>query len=733
MSKLNSTGIKAKLERTYLDLATSGKINETDSSLIYAVYNASRNFGRSYERQNIVIDGIIQDALANSNISRNGLAAVGKLLNVRKDHVQRSEGTSRQIRNIESVLTGSLETRRYAFKSAPKKNSDSPTISADVKMPETHLDVTAYGLSATQYSELATPVIEDRDVIARITPTQNHKRNSDLSDSEDIYTDGKAEVKRTEWKRTAGFALATLALAACSYVSPVKEKLAGIFHRNQNANQLESSVNLPSPTFDDASTSQILESEDSEKDSRLRSEFFGALGLSLEEKCSGEIKNSQTSQSRQSASSILRGETQVANNPIQSLEYELAQPPKPLEGDEAIYFEPISMCSNQNQISTIDNSRYEALETQLAQERLNTTESLAQLSSALTQDLTEQAKSYELRIAELNSQLLQPSQISENPQVPEVTYDVSPKKDEFDLLPDSFPHIPAAESLSMERPEISTQSKLETEIIIKPNPTVELRPIDSIGEYFDRYRQFSVSSDENLGHNSRVSRENWEFAKEDVRELGREVLGNKETKKRGLFQNVGRFLVRGIGGTLYNLVDALTTDRFLPNNIYPDEKPIKRIGLNGRDGIQGIGGALGNTINGARDIVETGKHTGLTITNAPRPIIARNNEGVNKAYDWIFQVPLEWASNVVEGEGFTNIIGGNGLAPENLISLSDFHRKKGVGVPLELGGAIWGIYSGFSNGGEDNPISGSSGGIGGSPGGSPIGSGGIGGIPGGAP
>lgn len=57
-------------------------------------------------------------------------------------------------------------------------------------------------------------------------------------------------------------------------------------------------------------------------------------------------------------------------------------------------------------------------------------------------------------------------------------------------------------------------------------------------------------------------------------------------------------------------------------------------------------------------IVETGKHGGEAVTNLPRVpvrLIFGENEHVERIQDWVFLVPLEYLSNVIEMEGIHNM------------------------------------------------------------------------------
>jgi len=72
---------------------------------------------------------------------------------------------------------------------------------------------------------------------------------------------------------------------------------------------------------------------------------------------------------------------------------------------------------------------------------------------------------------------------------------------------------------------------------------------------------------------------------------------------------------------------------------------------------------MGNNIiepalNGGKRLLETGKHlgqSGLNITRLPtKPFSGKIGRTSNNILDWIGLVPLEYASNVLEGEGFSN-------------------------------------------------------------------------------
>ena len=84
------------------------------------------------------------------------------------------------------------------------------------------------------------------------------------------------------------------------------------------------------------------------------------------------------------------------------------------------------------------------------------------------------------------------------------------------------------------------------------------------------------------------------------------------------------------------------------------------------------------------DAVETVKHGCEAVTNLPRGFIrlGGRNENLDRIQDWIFLVPLEYLSNVIEMEGISNAQ-----------DYKNAFKAKGViGSILEIGGSSYIVY-----------------------------------------
>ncbi len=129
-------------------------------------------------------------------------------------------------------------------------------------------------------------------------------------------------------------------------------------------------------------------------------------------------------------------------------------------------------------------------------------------------------------------------------------------------------------------------------------------------------------------------------------------------------------------------------------------------------------------LSGVRESIETGKHLAEAGTNLPRTIVKIDNERVNKVYDWATLVPLEFGSNVAQGEGIQNMVdydsavnrkGRTGAIAEQAATLSliGYGISEAVssdGGSSSGGNGIDGGIDGGIGGGIDGGISGGIGG-----------------------
>ncbi len=161
--------------------------------------------------------------------------------------------------------------------------------------------------------------------------------------------------------------------------------------------------------------------------------------------------------------------------------------------------------------------------------------------------------------------------------------------------------------------------------------------------------------------------------------------------------------VVSLGDGLYSIADLVTLNA-LPDHdksVYQDNHPIVRpLVFTGRT----IGGAwktteeIGNAITWGyfdnvtgsigmciEDLIELLKHTGQAVTNlarVPVQLITGENENADKTLDWVLLVPLEFASNVLEMKGITNMDDYK----------TAFEDKGVVGSILEFGGSTFLVY-----------------------------------------
>jgi len=154
---------------------------------------------------------------------------------------------------------------------------------------------------------------------------------------------------------------------------------------------------------------------------------------------------------------------------------------------------------------------------------------------------------------------------------------------------------------------------------------------------------------------------------------------------------------------LYSIADLVTFNA-LPDaqkDVYLDNNPIVRpLVFTGRT----IGGAwktteeIGNALTWGyfdnvtgsigmciESLIEALKHTGQAVTNIARipvRLLTGNNEGADKALDWVLLVPLEMASNVVQMKGISNM-------DDYKTAFAD---KGVIGSILEFGGSTFIVY-----------------------------------------
>lgn len=178
---------------------------------------------------------------------------------------------------------------------------------------------------------------------------------------------------------------------------------------------------------------------------------------------------------------------------------------------------------------------------------------------------------------------------------------------------------------------------------------------------------------------------------------------------KGLFEEPGRVpsqagaTVASLGDGLYSIADLVTLNA-LPDpdkSVYQDNHPIVRpLIFTGRT----IGGAwktteeIGNAVTWGyfdnvtgsigmviEDLIEMLKHAGQAVTNlarAPVHLIGGKDTGADKALDWVLLVPLEFASNVLEMKGISNMDDYE----------TAFADKGVIGSILELGGSTFIVY-----------------------------------------
>jgi hypothetical protein len=97
-----------------------------------------------------------------------------------------------------------------------------------------------------------------------------------------------------------------------------------------------------------------------------------------------------------------------------------------------------------------------------------------------------------------------------------------------------------------------------------------------------------------------------------------------------------------------------------------------------------VTGCIGMCIE---DILEILKHAGEAVTNLVRgPVVAvaGNNEGVNRAMDWVLLVPVEFVTNAAQMKGIANM--------EDYKAA--FEDKGVIGSVIELGGSGFLVYRG---------------------------------------
>lgn len=178
---------------------------------------------------------------------------------------------------------------------------------------------------------------------------------------------------------------------------------------------------------------------------------------------------------------------------------------------------------------------------------------------------------------------------------------------------------------------------------------------------------------------------------------------------KGLFEEPDR-VPRQVGVTLgsfgdglYSVADLVTFNA-LPDNeksVYRNNHPIVRpLVFTGRT----IGGAwktteeIGNAVTWGyfdnvtgsigmviEDLIEMLKHTGQAVTNlarVPVHLLGGKDTGTDDALDWVLLVPLEFASNVVEMKGISNMDDYE----------TAFADKGVIGSILEFGGSTFIVY-----------------------------------------
>ena len=88
------------------------------------------------------------------------------------------------------------------------------------------------------------------------------------------------------------------------------------------------------------------------------------------------------------------------------------------------------------------------------------------------------------------------------------------------------------------------------------------------------------------------------------------------------------------------------------------------------------------------DLIEILKHTGQAVTNLARlpvQLIAGDNKKADEALDWVLLVPLEFASNVLEMKGISNMDDYETKDIRRLLPNTLFSIEPGIYLPGRFG------------------------------------------------
>ncbi|MEI6849506.1 MAG: hypothetical protein WCK29_00555 [archaeon] len=241
--------------------------------------------------------------------------------------------------------------------------------------------------------------------------------------------------------------------------------------------------------------------------------------------------------------------------------------------------------------------------------------------------------------------------------------------------------------------------------------------VDRIGNDVDKYRKYALTQ------GSREIQPSMKMAGKNligVVDNSIEALifsygidGDKQLREDDFrMGKVSKNWAKSVGG-FFRRIGGPITDRESYHGLNPVTGTINYLGrlIGGatkvaKDSINVATLGLGNniiepTLNAGKNVVESTKYVGQAGLNVMR-LPAKNNETYNRILDWPMMVPLEWASNVLEMEGFSNT--------EN--TLQSVKDKGNTGVILEFGGDAFLLgkaidklssdgKSGGNNGGSD--------------------------------
>lgn len=194
-------------------------------------------------------------------------------------------------------------------------------------------------------------------------------------------------------------------------------------------------------------------------------------------------------------------------------------------------------------------------------------------------------------------------------------------------------------------------------------------------EDFDQYRKYST-----VYGNARSPAFNFVKAKRSTAGAGSSLVstltgsyGNNKFKDvrnddlsivksgGGFFSSVRKFF-KDIGGPISNKKDYEELNPLTGLVNWGGDLVVNAVGIGKNTANVATIGLANNIIDPAfdttKEIVETGKHLVQGTLNTTRvvamPLAPRSEEVANQIFDWSYNVPTEFASNVAEGEGFSN-------------------------------------------------------------------------------